>query len=395
MPPEQPRLVTSTFAVVTGAALVTFISVGMLIPVLPRYVDGPLGSGSAGVGLVVGSIAFAAAVAQPALGPLSDRRGRRLLVVAGAALMSLSISGYALATSLPALVALRLVTGVGEAGVFVGAATAVNDLAPASRRGEAVSYFSVAVYGGLAIGPLVGEVLLEARGFTTVWLTAAGFAAAGGLLGLWTPPPAARRDPAVRSPRWQLHRAGLPPGVILSLAVVGFVGFAAFVPLYVATIGLAGSRFVFALYAVIVLVVRIFGARIPDRLGSLRGATGALSSIAAGMFVTSAWAAPTGLYLGTVLLALGMALLFPALMPLVVDRAPLAERGSATATFTTFFDLSQGIGAVVLGVVVSLTGYGAAFAVAGCLSLLGLVLLHRWFGGEPAPSVGGADRPAR
>jgi MFS family permease len=389
----RPRLVTPTFAVVTGAALTTFISVGMLIPVLPRYVDGPLDAGSTGVGLVVGSLAFAAAVAQPALGPLSDRRGRRLLVVVGSALMALSIAGYAVATTLPVLVALRLLTGVGEAGVFVGAATAVNDLAPPERRGEAVSYFSVAVYGGLAAGPLIGEILLEARGFTTVWLTAAGFAVLGGTLGLRTPPPAARPERTTRSPRWQLHRAGLPPGVILSLAVIGFVGFAAFVPLYVATIGLDGSRFVFALYAVIVLTVRILGARLPDRLGSLRGATGALSCIAAGMLAIAVWSAPAGLYLGTVLLAMGMALLFPALMPLVVDRAPVEERGSATATFTMFFDVSQGIGAIALGVVVGVAGYNAAFALAGCLPLLGLFLLYRWFG-DAAP-VGQGDHATR
>ena len=54
------------------------------------------------------------------------------------------------------------------------------------------------------------------------------------------------------------------------------LGFSAFVPLYVTHLGLSGSGVVFAEYAFAVLAVRIFGARLPDRLGSRRGASMAL-----------------------------------------------------------------------------------------------------------------------
>jgi MFS family permease len=389
---SRPRLLTTRFVVVTAAALCTFVAVGMLIPVLPRFVAGPLGGGSVAVGLVVGAIAVTAAAVQPSLGLVGDRRGRRLLVVGGAGILAISFLGYALATSVAVLVAFRMLTGIGEAAIFVGAATAVNDLAPAERRGEAVSYFSVAVYGGLAIGPPLGEWLLRAAGFRTVWLAAAGFAVVGGLLGLRTPVGArpVRADPSAPLRRWQIHRAGVSPGVVLALAVVGYVGFAAFVPLYVATLGLADAGPVFAMYAAIVLTVRIAGARIPDRLGPVRGATGALAAIAAGMATVGLWATPVGLYAGTALLAAGMSLLFPALMPLVVDGAPVAERATAVATFTMFFDIAQGIGAVVLGTVVSLTDYGPAFVVAGGLALTGLVLVRRWYGPGGSQLAGGA-----
>ena len=57
--------------------------------------------------------------------------------------------------------------------MFVGVATAAQDLAPDHRRGEAASYFSVALYGGLALGPLIGEALVP-HGFTTLWLVLGG-----------------------------------------------------------------------------------------------------------------------------------------------------------------------------------------------------------------------------
>ena len=55
------------------------------------------------------------------------------------------------------LIALRLATGVGEALVFVGSGTIVADIAPVDRRGEALSIYTIGVWGGLAIGPIVGR----------------------------------------------------------------------------------------------------------------------------------------------------------------------------------------------------------------------------------------------
>ena len=77
----------------------------------------------------------------------------------------MSTACYGLVHALWCLVLLRVVTGFGEAGFFVGAATMITDLAPVERRGEAVSYWSVAVYGGLAFGPVLGDrVAATARG---------------------------------------------------------------------------------------------------------------------------------------------------------------------------------------------------------------------------------------
>ena len=74
---------------------------------------------------------------------MGDTHGRRVLAVGGALVVAVSILGYAVATSLWMLVVARLVTGAGEAAMFVGVATAAQDLAPDHRRGEAASYFSV------------------------------------------------------------------------------------------------------------------------------------------------------------------------------------------------------------------------------------------------------------
>ena len=106
--------------------------------------------------------------------------------------------------------------------MFVGAATAVQDLAPPARRGEATSYFSIAVYGGLAIGPLLGEGVRTQWGVHAAWYVSAAmcFVAVIVAIGMPTIRPAPVPDDVVVR-RYILHPAALRPGVILALSTTG------------------------------------------------------------------------------------------------------------------------------------------------------------------------------
>jgi MFS family permease len=86
------------------------------------------------------------------------------------------------------------------------------------------------------------------------------------------------------------------------------------------------------------------------------------------------WASPIGLYAATAVYAAGVSILYPALFPAVVDAAPESERSQAIGTFTMFFDLSQGLGAPLLGIIVSLTTERGAFIGAAALSAAALAL---------------------
>lgn len=378
----RPRLITTPFLFVTAATFAYFCSLGMLLPVIPRYVEDDLGGGGLEVGLAVGAFAASAALFRPLVGRLGDRRGRRIIFVLGSLVVATSVAGYSLTSTLALLVLLRLVSGVGEAAVFVGAATSIQDMAPAERRGEAASYFSIALYGGLALGPPVGEFLYQQNGPHTVWYVAAGAAVLAALLGCRMPigtlvPPNDEKRPF-------LHPDAVMPGVVLFLGLFALAGFTSFVPLYVDDIGLDGAGPVFILYATFVLALRLVGARIPDRLGSVPTATVALLAIMAGMAGMGLWPSPAGLYAGTAMFSVGMALLFPAMFSTVMHAAPEDERSHAVGTFSLFFDLAQGIGAIVLGAVVALSGERGAFVAASLVAALGVVVLRRSVPATPA-----------
>jgi MFS family permease len=367
------------FALVVCSSAFYFVGIGMLAPVLPRYVKNVLHGGGVEVGVAVGAFAVSAALLRSVVGRLGDRRGRRVLVVGGGVVVGLSVFGYGL-DGLATLVLMRLISGAGEAAVFVGAATTAQDLAPADRRGQAASLFSISVYGGIAVGPPIGEWISRSHGDGPVWVTAGSLCLVAALVGTglprWTQPPSPGAAEIGGASRRFLHPSAVRPGIILALGAMGYAGFSSFVPLYADRLGLRGAGPVFIEYAAIVLAVRIVGSRLPDVLGARRGPLVALGLQTFGLLLMGTWASAFGLYVATAIYAFGVSLLYPALVSAVVQAAPDAERGHAIATFTLFFDVSQGFGALLLGAVVAATNEQGAFVAAGCASAAGW-WLHR------------------
>ena len=375
--PRADRVLSFPFALAVASTLGIFLSIGMLLPVLPVYAKGPLDAGSIGIGIAVAAASPTALLFQPIAGRLGDRRGRRLLVVSGALIMAVTIAAYTWVDSLWGLSALRLATGVGEALAFVGVATVVNDLAPPERRGETISLYSLGVWGGLALGPLLGETVLgSAHRYDAVWLVAAAFSLGSAAIGLLLPE---TRPAATETPRKTrlVHPAAIAPGVVLIASAFGFAGFNAFIAVYARELGLDGAGTAFLLYAGVVVTIRILGREIPDRLGARKASGLALGLLAAGLLTIGVWHTPEGLYVGTAIFACGTALAFPALMMLAVSGAPETERGSVIGTFGAFADIGFALGAVSLGAVATVTGYEGVFVVASAASLTGVLLLAR------------------
>ena len=373
-PSPRTRLFSGAFAILSAATLAYFVADGLTLPTAPRFAAGPLGADSVAVGLSIGAFSVTALLLRPWTGQLSDRYGRRPMMLIGSTLLTAALLLHVVAVSLPIFVAARLLMGTAEAFVFVAAFAAAADLAPDARRGEALSYFSLALYLGIGIGPPIGESILGAWGFNAVWFTAAGIAVLSGLLALGVPDTrAVDQDVAVR--RGLLHPRGVLPGLVLLAGAWGMAGYFAFVSLYALHLGLDGAAPFLSVYAAVVIGLRVVGAKLPDRLGARRLSGIALVVGAVGLGIIGLWADPTGLMVGTILFAAGVAYSFPALSLLAISSVPASERGAVLGTYTAFLDLAFGLGPVSVGAMVAGYGYGAAFVAAGGVSLLGVVVL--------------------
>jgi len=384
---SEPRLVSKPFLAVTAAALAFFVYVGMLVPIVPIFVGDVLGAGDLGVGLSLASFAAAAIFARPLIGRLVDRYGRRNVMAAGAVIAGCAGFACAFAHTLWLLLALRGVAGIGEAALFVGAATLVADLAPAHRRAEAASYFSLAVFGGLGLGPILGDVVLGDDDYTRAFLVAAAFAVVAAVLTMafvpgrvtsqlveldTTPPPERRGMERI------FHPAAVGPGLVLACGCAGMAVFSAFIPEYSEQVGFGGSGGLFAVYSAVCLALRLVGARWLERLGVLYATLISFTALAIAMTTLAALTSPNALWLAAGLVGVTAAFLYPSLMALVVNRAGERERALALSSFTMFFEVGSISGGVVFGLIAELAGKRAAFGSAVVLCVIGTwVLLTR------------------
>lgn len=361
--PAPERLFTAPFAALLLACVWYFLATGMMLEAIPRFVRTALGGEDWGVGTAMGTAGLAAALLRLPAGRLTDRKGRRWVLVLGSATAGVSMLGLLAAHSVGAVVGFRLLTGGAEAAYFVAAATALQDLAPESRRGEATSYFSGVAYVGLALGPVLAEWLIKRFSFDVVWLLAAGLSLIAALLSLRVPQNSSPATAGGRFwPKPLLHPAARAPGGILLIGLMGFASFVTFAALWATEVGIARAGDVFVLFAASVLVVRLLTARTVDGIGARATTTVALSASTAGLVIMALWQEPAGAYLGSIVLALGQGFMFPALFTVVILAAPDSERGQAVGAFSMSFDLAFGLGGVLAGAAANwLGGIPAAF----------------------------------
>ncbi|MGI9054074.1 MAG: MFS transporter [Ilumatobacteraceae bacterium] len=396
---SQPRLVTREFLAVTLATGAFFVYVGMLLPLLPRFIEDELGAGELGIGLSVATFALAAIVVRPLIARLIDARGRRAVMIAGALIAAIGGVLTATADSLGPLLAMRAIAGIGEAALFVGAATVVSDLAPPDRRAEAASYFSVAVFTGIGIGPVLGELILDDDRYSLAFAGAAGFAVLAAVLAVavTTQPAPVDDDAPALVPRSGLarliHPAAIGPGLVLASGIAAFSVFTAFLPDHSREVGLAASGGLFTAYSVVCLILRITGARLPERLGPRRSVTIAFVTVAVALAGLAAFPYVWALWAAAIVIGVGMAFLYPSLMALTVNRVDDRERPAAISSFTMFFEIGTVSGGLVLGAVAELASKRAAFAGAVLLCGAGLWLMRT----HVVPASEGKDdrRPRR
>ena len=363
------------FAAVFGATLLVFLSIGAVVPALPRYVTGPLGAGDVAVGVVMGSFAFTSVFLRPVGGRLSDRRGRRPVFVAGAALMAVAGCIYLLPLGLGGLIGARLVLGVGEGWLYTAAAAWVIDATPPHRRGGVIGLFGMSIWLGLSLGPAIGEALRGAGGYDAVWVFAAVAPAIAALLALAIPEE--REYQLDVDPPPLLPRGAFLPGVALWCSVIGFAAMQGFVILMLDARGVAHGATVFTVFAVAVALTRLTLSWLPDRIGAELSAAIAAVGHAGGLAILAvAHTLPVAL-LGSVVMGCGYSILFPSLALIAVQRSGEERRGAALGFFTAFFDAGMGIGAPLAGAIATVAGYGGMFWAAASLSVLGAAVTLR------------------
>jgi MFS family permease len=361
-----------------GIFTVTFcglLAIGAVLPVLPRYVHGPLGEGNVAVGIVIGAYAITGLMLRPLAGRLADRRGRKPTVLVGSVLVAVAGFLYLLPLGVAGLIAARLVLGAGEGTVFTAGSAWIVDLAPPERRGRVIGLYGLAVWAGLSVGPLVGELLLHTSGYTAVWIFAGALPLLGALVALRLPDPFRPTPGHVHERHPLIAREAVRPGSALALASIGYAAVAGFVVLHLEARGVGHGATVFGAFATMVVLTRLVGGDLPDRVGPARVAVVAAIAEAIGLATLALAGSLPVAIAGALAMGGAFSLLYPSLSLIVVDRVPENRRGAALGTFTAFFDAGVGLGAPLAGLAASISGYEGAFLLAAAIALVSAIAI--------------------
>jgi DHA1 family tetracycline resistance protein-like MFS transporter len=370
------------FATIWSTVALDLVGFGIILPILAIYGE-RFGASPTTLGLVVSSFSLAQFVFSPLLGRLSDRVGRRpviLLSLFGTAAGSI-LTGAA--TSVWMLFLGRIVDGASGASVSV-AQGAVTDVAPPSERPRLLGLLAAAFGVGFVLGPALGG-LAALWGPRVPFFVAAGIALANAVVA-WkrlpethrpgTVPPASPVTPADSAERRR---------DLTRLALVAFIATAAF-SAFEATFSLLGERrfnltesSVFVVFIGIGLVlvavqggmVRPFNARFGSA-GTLRLA---LTINAIGLLLLAA--ATTWLLLipSLLLLVLGQGLATPTLAALVANRAEEGRRGGALGFQQSAGALARIVGPAMGGLLFEHVGVAAPYIVGAAMIGVALLLL--------------------
>ncbi|MGB6690185.1 MAG: MFS transporter [Terracidiphilus sp.] len=357
-------------------SFVIYLAIGLPLATLPAYVHLHMGFSAMLAGLVISTQSIATFISRPWAGHISDRSGAKISVLWGMAMCTAS-GGFLLAApalhrtpwlSFSALIASRLVLGVGESLGSTGATLWGISSAGPAHTARVISYNGVSTFGGLAVGAPLGVVLLNRWGLASIgWLTILISAASFALALRKAPVPVIHGE---HLPFKHVLSRVVPHGMGLALGGLGYSVLATFVTLYYASRHWSGAALCLTAFGTAFIVARLLFIHAIDRYGGFPVAIVCLTVESLGTLLL--WRAPAEwvAFAGAALAGFGYSLVFPALGVEAVRRVPVHNRGTALGIYTVFSDVSFFLVGPVAGAIIGVWGYASAFLFA-FLSVLG------------------------
>lgn len=373
---------------------VNLVGFGIIIPLLPFYAE-TFGASPFVIGLLFASFSISQLVASPLLGELSDRWGRRPVLLVSLAGTAVSFAMLALAESLTMLFAARIVDGL-SGGNITTARAYIADITSEEERPRAFGLLGAAFGLGFIVGPGLGGALSHISYTAPIWAAAAITIAAMILAWIWLPE-TVHRAHAGGSPPWRAlrdlsHRPGLR--LLLSIDFVYWMAFA----IYQTTFALFGARrfgfdathtgYLLSAFGALGVVVQ------GGLVGPIARALGARRTLVAGLVAAAiGWGGSALTHsvpvfvLMLVPAAFGVGLCNAMLVALVSTAGGPREQGRVQGAAGALESLGRTMGPIWGNAVLQGVGEGAAYGAAAGLLLGAAGMAGRYHPPQRPPAV--------
>ena len=365
----------SIFAAVTG--------VGLVVPLLPVYAH-ELGAGGLAIGLIFGSFALSRTLFLPYFGRLSDRKGRKRLIVLGLISYACLSLAYMLADTVPLLVIIRFFQGIASSMMMPAIQAYVGDITPPGREGFTMGFFNMSIFFGLSLGPVLGGSIKDYWGLDASFLSMGLLSLVGFLLSLTFLPPV-HEEQVVKKPRLPLPWKNL----LQDREIVGLFFFRlnytacigilwGFLPVFADThfaLSSSGIGFLVMLGVFISGIIHLPMGYMADRVNRR------IMIVSGGLFVAGGmiyftWATSlTDLIIASILFGLGGGISMPAHMAIAVFKGNKSDAmGSLMGLMTMAHSLGMLIGSSLAGLMMDIFDIRDAFFLGTFISIAGVLI---------------------
>lgn len=368
------------FGLLCMSSLFFSTSYNMLIPELPSYLSS-LG-GSEYIGLIIALFTLTAGLSRPFSGVLTDKVGRKPVMVFGALICVVCGLFYPILGTVSGFLLLRLIHGFSTGFSPTAIVAYVADIIPKERWGEAFGIQGLCFSTGLALGPAIGSSIRLYYSFDLLFHCSSAMALLSIIL------ISKLKETLTDRQSFKLKLLKISKNDIISLevlkpAIITFLSYSAFgmvltlIPDWSDHLGIANRGTFFIVFTISSLTIRFLAGKVSDKKGRKVVAISGLSLLFFSMIVMGYCDSPNGLLTAGVIYGLSMGILSPALNAWTVDLSPQNQRGKGVATMFIALEAGIGLGALFSGWYYHSFIENIPTAMFGCagLALIGIIFL--------------------
>ncbi|MHC0038426.1 MFS transporter [Pseudoneobacillus sp. C159] len=375
---QSSRLWTKDFISISLSNFFLFMTFYFLLVSLPVLVIQQFGSSKTEAGLMTTVFLISAIIIRPIAGFAIERIGLRKILVTALFIFLGSSLLYFVANTMPVLLIVRFLHGIGFGMATTAAGALVASIIPRARSGEGMGYFIMSTNLAMVIGPFVGLTAIQRWDSTVLFIISVICAILALIAGLIIKVPKNQSNNTIHTGfhiKNFFEAKAVPISIVGAFFAIVYSGILSFVSVYAKEIGLLEvSSLFFVVYAAVLLLSRPFTGRWFDQFGANIIIYPAIFLFSIGMLVLSGAQTAFAFLIAAALIGIGYGTIFPSLQTIAIAKAEPAKRGTATATFLSIFDTGIGLGSFIVGMIVADVGFRAFYLNSSLYVLIGIAV---------------------